>query len=850
MEERAKTTLFGVFLIKVIEYLERDRELTISDDSQQRIINAYLESETTLIVSLSKGIILPYQRSKVSISDTTNKQPIGITAIENVSLYRATVVGDMQHLLGAPNDWNTDDNHTSLQEINPNLYQYTASLPAGTYHYKIAFHDGWSDVIPHDQDITLFVSNETTSVTFSYVPHDATTQRPQVYDSINNRTAVLPSSDETPTSLIQITLDAPLDITHTAQISFPDYQAATIIPRNVLNTDRFCYRGDDLGTTFTVQATSFRLWAPTAEDIQLLLYESEDGPLSQQITMQRAEQGTWQATVSQNLENWYYLYQVTVQGQTRTAVDPYARALAVNATRALIVDLQKTHPEGWETDDYQKNEHPVDALIYEVHVRDFSISISSGMSSRGKFLAFTEAETYSSQHLTTGISSLRDLGVTHVQVLPAFEFASVDETAPTQYNWGYDPRNYNVPEGAYATTPHGSARILEYKRMIQSLHAAKLGIVMDVVYNHTFSTGDSDFDKIVPHYYYRTDYAGNYTNGSGCGNEVASERPMVQKFIRDSLKYWMQEYHVDGFRFDLMAILGVDTMQKISQDLHAINPDLLLYGEPWAGGSSALPASQLLTKGQQKNLGLAVFNDNIRNSLIGSAFAHDARGFVTGATDQVEVIKRAISGSIHDFTSSPNETINYASSHDNLTLWDKIAISNAQNSESDRINMDKLAQAIVITSQGIPFLQGGEEFLRTKEGNDNSYRAGDAINQFNWERKSLYKDVFTYYAGLLRLRQHHPAFRMTTAQDIDKYLNYLACPINAIAFQLGAYANQDSWKYILVIYNPNTYAISFSLPAGNWIIVGTQNQINEQGTQQISGTITVTGISCMIFYQA
>lgn len=832
-----------------VQALERDRKLTISDDSQQRIINAYLESDTTLIASLSAGIILPYQLSKVSVIDTTSKQPLGVTAIESVPLYRATVVGDMQRLLGAQNDWNTDDNHTSLQEINPNLYQYTAPLPAGTYHYKIAFHDGWSDVLPHDNDITLLISNDNTSVTFSYVPRDATTQQPQVYDSINNPTAALPSSAEAPASLVQITLDTPLDVTHTAQISLQDYKAATIIPRNVLSTERFCYSGDDLGTTFTVQATNFRLWAPTAEDIQLLLYESEDGPLSQQIAMQRAEQGTWQTTVTQNLENWYYLYQITVQGLVRTAIDPYARALATNATRALILDLQKTHPEGWEKDDYQKTDHPVDAIIYEVHIRDFSIGISSGINNKGKFLAFTEQGTYSSQHFTTGISSLQDLGVTHVQVLPAFEFASIDETALTQYNWGYDPRNYNVPEGAYATTPHGSAKILEYKRMIQSLHAANLGIVMDVVYNHTFSTGNSDFDKIVPHYYYRTNYAGDYTNGSGCGNEVASERPMVQKFIRDSLKYWMQEYHVDGFRFDLMALLGVDTMQKISQDLHAINPNLLLYGEPWTGNSSALPDNQLLTKGQQKNLGLAVFNDNIRNSIVGSPFVHDARGFATGATDQVETIKRAISGSIHDFTSSPNETINYASSHDNLTLWDKIAVSNAQNSESDRINMDKLAQAIVITSQGIPFLQGGEEFLRTKRGNDNSYNAGDAINQLNWERKSLYKDVFTYYAGLLRLRQHHPAFRMTTASDIDKYLTYLACPINTIAFQLGAHANQDKWKYILVIYNPNPYAILFCLPEGNWIVVGTQNQINEQGIQQISGTITVTGISCMIFYQ-
>lgn len=824
--------------------------MTNSDEGQQRVVNAYLEGETSLAVALSTGITLPYQLNDVTVLDTTSEQTIGVIDIKNAPLYQATIVGDIQHLLGAPGDWNTDDKHTSLQEINPNLYQYTAVLPTGTYHYKISFHDGWEDVIPHDHNITLIIPNETTHVTFSYVPRDSVTQQPQVYDSINHPAQKLPVAAEAPTSLVWITLDTPLDVTHTVQISLPNYQAATVIPRNVLSSDRFLYTGDDLGATFTAQETSFRLWAPTAEKIQVLLFENEDGPLSQQVTMQRAEQGTWHATIAQNVENWYYLYQVTNQGQTKTALDPYARALAVNATRALIVDLQKSHPEGWEKDGYQKIAHPVDAIIYEVHIRDFSIGVSSGMDNKGKFLAFTEQETYNLQHLSTGLKSLQDLGVTHVQFLPAFEFASVDETEPAQYNWGYDPRNYNVPEGAYATTPHGSARILEYKQLIQSLHAAHLGVVMDVVYNHTFSAENSDFDTLVPHYYYRTDYTGMYTNGSGCGNEVASERPMVQKFVRDSLKYWAREYHIDGFRFDLMALLGIETMQKIAQDLHAINPSLLLYGEPWTGGSSALPTHQLLTKGQQKKLGLAVFNDTMRNGLIGNVFAHDARGFATGDTGQMDTIKRGISGSIYDFALSPNETINYVSSHDNLTLWDKIMLSAAQSSETERINMDKLAQAIIMTSQGIPFLQGGDEFLRTKEGNDNSYDAGDAINQLNWERKSLYRDVFTYYADLLKLRRNHPAFRMTTAQDINNCLTFLDSPDNTLAFQLGAYANQDTWKEILVIYNPNAEAISFELPAGSWTIVTTQNQINEQGIQQIAGTITVTGISCMIFYQS
>ncbi|GCF06938.1 type I pullulanase [Dictyobacter arantiisoli] len=820
-----------------------------SDGSQQRVTNAYLESPNSLLISLSSGVVLPYQSNAVTILDMTNGQHIGVTAIEHAHRQHALIVGDLQQLLGAPNNWNTDDNHTSMQEINPNLYQFTASLPAGTYNYKVAFHDGWSDVIPANHNVTLVVPVDDISVTFSYVPWDPATQCPQIYDSLNNSRVILPTAATSPTSNLLITLDTEIDVTHTVQISLYGYEAATIIARNVLNEARFVYSGDDLGSILTAQETHFRLWAPTASEVQLLLYKEEDGPLSQTIAMQRAEQGTWQATVTQALTNWYYLYQVTAQGQTRTAVDPYARALAINASKALIADLGQTDPQSWEQDNYKKLAHPVDAVIYEVHVRDFSINANSGMSNKGMFLAFTELATHNPHQTSTGVASLQALGITHVQIMPVFEFASVDELIPTQYNWGYDPRNYNTPEGAYATTPHGTARIIEFKRMVQSLHAAGLGVVMDVVYNHTFTTEDADFNNIVPHYYYRTDDEGNYTNGSGCGNEIACERPMVQKFIRDSLKYWMQEYHVDGFRFDLMALLGVATMQIIAQDLRALHPNPLVYGEPWSGGSTALPAQQLLTKGQQKNLQIAVFNDMIRNGLLGSPFSPSSQGFATGASDQAETIKRSVQGSIHDFTAGPGETINYASSHDNMTLWDKITASNPSTSQTDRINMDKLAQAIVLTAQGIPFFQGGEEFLRTKSGNDNSYNAGDAVNQFDWERKDLYKDVFDYYAGLIQLRQRHPAFRMTNAQDITDHLTFIDSPANTIIYQLASNANQDSWKTILVIYNPNRDSFTINLPPGPWTIVVTQNRINEQGIQKLTGSLTVSGIACMILYQ-
>ncbi|GCE23496.1 type I pullulanase [Dictyobacter kobayashii] len=819
-----------------------------SDETLASITNAFLDGDTTVLAALSVGITLPYAIQDVTVTDVTTGQRIGVTAIKNAHTFHATIVGDLQHLLGAPNDWNTDDDHTRLQEINPNLYQYTALLPAGTYHYKIAFNNGWSDVIPYE-NITLTVPKDNTEVTFSYVPYDNITQHAEIYDTINNPNVALPTVNDTATNLIAITLDSIPDVSHTLELQLSGYAETPIVPRSILDAERFFYAGDDLGYILTPQSTGFRLWAPTAADVQLLLFESETGGISQQVAMHQAENGTWQVSVEQSLENWYYLYLVTVQGKTQTALDPYARALAVNATRAMIVDLAKTQPTNWESDSYQKLANPVDAVIYEVHVRDFSINLNSGMKHKGKFLAFTEHNTSSPDQISTGMESLQELGVTHIQVLPAYEFASVDEQKPDQYNWGYDPRNYNVPEGAYATTPHGPARISEFKQMIQSVHHNQIGVVMDVVYNHTFSTGDSDFDKIVPQYYYRTDALGHYTNGSGCGNEVASERPMVQKFIRDSLVYWVKEYHVDGFRFDLMALLGVDTMQKIEKDLHAIHPGLLIYGEPWIGGSSALSSQQLFTKGQQCNRNLGVFNDHMRNALIGNVFAHDMQGFATGASDQVDEIKQAVTGSVHDFTAAPSETINYASSHDNLTLWDKISASNAQVSEAERIKMDKLVQAILMTSQGVPFFQGGEEFLRTKEGNDNSYNAGDAVNQFDWSRKAKYKDVFEYYAGLIKLRKNHPAFRMTTTAAIDSHLSFLDGPANTVMFQLGPHANQDSWQHILVIYNPTNAAVSFSLPEGIWNLAVSEDQISEQGLQQMTGQIEVPGIACLVLYQ-
>ncbi len=817
--------------------------------TRSHIVNAYLEDEKTIVAKLSDSLTLPFSARDALVKNESMNSVIAITSVDIVQTQHIVLVGDLQHLLGAKSDWNPGDKDTQLTKVNANLYQFTGTLPAGTYNYKITFDGTFDGAMPYNNAV-LSVPKGGAKVTFSYVPYDFTTRQREIYDSINTPMISLPkSTDGAVTDLVVLTLEDVPNVADTLVVTLKGHGQNSVLPRGVLSTSTYIYTGDDLGSTFTPEATVFRLWAPTASDVQLLLYDSEMGGLTRQEAMQKSEQGTWYIQVQGNIENWYYLYLVTIHGVTQTAVDPYARAIAVNGVRGMIVHLDATHPDAWYADTHKTLAHSVDAVVYELHVRDFSIAKNSGMTNKGRYLAFTERGTKGPGGVKTGVDSLTQLGISHVQLLPVEEFATVDENAPDQYNWGYDPRDFNVPEGAYATTPHGTARITEFKQLVHSLHKANIGVVMDVVYNHTYATHNSEFNKIVPQYYYRTDYAGNYTNGSGVGNELATERPMVQKFVCDSLTYWMQQYHVDGFRFDLMALIGTDTMNKVSDALHALNPNVLLYGEPWTGGNSALPGGKLVTKGRQKGVCYGVFNDDMRNALVGSMFDAHQQGFPTGAGGQVDLIKASVMGSIDHFTSTPDETVNYATSHDNYTLWDKIALSNSGEPEYDRILMDELVQAIVFTSQGLPFIQGGDEFLRTKGGNDNSYNAGDTVNQFDWGRKSPHRDVFNYYAGLIHLRNNHPAFRLTSADEVRKHLSFLASPDNTVAFQLTDHANGDSWKNIVVIYNPTKASVVVALPEGRWTIVGTQGRVDETPLGQAAGTIVVPGIACEILYQ-
>ncbi|MFA7634388.1 MAG: type I pullulanase [Bacillota bacterium] len=592
------------------------------------------------------------------------------------------------------------------------------------------------------------------------------------------------------------------------------------------------YPGDDLGAVYTKESTTFRVFAPTALGVSVALYSSADAAVCYGIEMAPDCDGTWLATVPGDLAGMCYMYRVDLGGAVNEAVDPYARALTANGVRGVIVDLDATNPEGWERDVRPPFAAPTDAIIYEAHVRDFTISPDANVRYPGKYLGMAARGCKGPGGISVGLDHLVELGVTHVHLMPIQDFASVDELDKDDYNWGYDPYHFFVPEGSYSIAPECAvARIIEVKKMVQSLHSAGLRVILDVVYNHTWSVENSPLHMIVPSYYHRTDCAGRYTNGSGCGNELATDRPMVRKLILDSLRYWVEEYHVDGFRFDLMGLMDYDTVREIESRLYAVEPSLLLYGEPWAGGLSGLPSHRMFTKGRQRGLRIGVFNDGFRNAIKGD---NDGvrRGFATGAGGLEHAIRKGVVGAIPysadiaDFAAEPGECINYVSCHDNLTLWDKIARSAPFDSEEDRIKMDMLAQAIAVTSQGVPFIEGGAEMLRTKGGHRNSYRSGDSVNQFDWARKLEYAEVTSYYKGLIKLRRAHPAFRMKSADEIRRCLRFLPTPTcNVVAFMLDGASCGDKWDEIVVIHNPNRYDVTIDLPTRegwNVVVGGTE----------------------------
>lgn len=630
----------------------------------------------------------------------------------------------------------------------------------------------------------------------------------------------------------------------------------------------YFYDGDDLGVRYSKSDTSFRIWAPTADYVNLKLYTKGEGNnLIEAFPMNRDVKGTWYININKygSMDGFYYVYEIRVNNQVNEVVDPYARAVGVNGKRAMIIDLEKTNPQGWDRAVRPKFCNTTDAIIYELHVRDLSISESSGIKNKGKFLGLAEVGTKNSKGYKTGLDHIKELGITHLQLLPIFDYKTVDESRlnEAQYNWGYDPQNYNVPDGSYSTDPYnGECRVKEFKEMVKALHDNGIRLIMDVVYNHTADTIDSEFNKILPGYFYRS-VNGQFTNGSGCGNETASERAMVRKFIVDSVIYWAREYKISGFRFDLMGLHDIETMNLIRTELDKIDPSIILYGEGWDAGGCPYPEEKRgLKRNVKKLLRIGAFSDDLRDAIRGHVFNNLEKGFVSGAPYLEESLKFGIVGGVfhsqidmskvrysrEPWASTPAQSISYVSAHDNLTLWDKLQISNPDSTRQELIQMNKMAIAIMLTSQGIPFIHGGEDILRTKDGDENSYKSPDSVNMIDWEEKTRNIDYFNYVKGLIEFRKSHPALRIMDTYEVEqklRFYNQQELPEgNIVAYTIGKHAGGDSAKTILIIHNGDRISHKVNLPKGEWhVYINGSNAGNECLEIITEGIIEVQSIS-------
>lgn len=641
--------------------------------------------------------------------------------------------------------------------------------------------------------------------------------------------------------------------------------ACITTPKYASFDDYPVYDGNDLELTYSAQSSKFRVWTPTATKVKILLYDNgNEGGAYKTLDMSRSEKGTWTLKVNEDLKGKFYTFQIKI-GEKWLDETPgmWVKATGVNGKRAAIIDFVDTNPAGWENDVRPPLKNFTDIMLYEVHMRDFSMASNSGMKHKGKFLAFTERGTKNSFGEATGIDHLKELGITHVHLLPVFDFASVDETKlnENKYNWGYDPVNYNVPEGSYSTNPYNPVtRIREFKQMIQSLHQSGIRVIMDVVYNHTSKGKGSNLDLLAPGYFYRQNADSTWSNASGCGNETASERAMMRKFMIESVVYWATEYHVDGFRFDLMGIHDIETMNAIRAALDKIDPTIFMYGEGWTAAGSPLAEDKRSIKKNAKQLdNIAVFSDDIRDALKGSWMHSQIPGFVSGIDSLEESVKFGIVGATqHDsidyskliyskepYVNNPTQIINYVSCHDDMCLVDKLKASKPTDATDDElVRFNKLAQTIVFTAQGVPFIYAGEELYRTKKGIHNTYQSPDSINQIDWNSKSSYKDIFNYYKGLIALRKAHAAFRMPTQEMVQQHLKFVDMHTpNVVAFMLTDHVNDEVWKEILVIYNGNRKAVPLQIPAGEWNLICYDGQINLSGLAVINNPKFVAAAS-------
>lgn len=666
----------------------------------------------------------------------------------------------------------------------------------------------------------------------------------------------------------KIYLKEKLNIISAYYMLAPNHEKTKVSTDKLFSTKEFeskyAYFGDDLGAIYSKKNTKFRVWAPTAEEVYLNLYSEGKGEnIIKTIPLKKDKKGTWVGKEIGDLNGIYYTYSVVVDGVKQEVVDIYAKAVGINGKRGMIVDLENTNPENWDKvkRPYFKNQE--DTIVYEMHVRDFSIDSSSGLKNSGKYLGMVEENGKNFYGDKTGIDYLKELGITHIQLLPVMDFASINEERldEAQFNWGYDPENYQVPEGSYSSNPYnGEIRIKEFKEMIMKFHESGIRVIMDVVFNHTAKTNDSNFNKIVPNYYYRKD-GENFANASACGNETASERAMMRKYIVDTVIYWAKEYKIDGFRFDLMGIHDLETMNEVRKALDKVDKSIVIYGEPWAASSPMLSKDKTSIKENILYLDrVGAFNDDIRDGIKGSVFNSQDKGFATGKSGQEERVKFGIIGAVEHsqvdyskpWANSPIQSVNYVSAHDNLTLWDKINSSNFEDSILERKLMNKLSASIVFTSQGIIFFHGGEEILRSKlnengKFEENSYKASDFVNSIKWNLVTENKEIEEYYKGLIEFRKDNPGLKMNTNKLVEKNLIFMEnLPSGMIGYTIKKDKVLGQKEDIVIIHNSRDEELKLKLPSGIWKVYIDGERASKTPLYEVSEETMIPKISTLV----
>ena len=743
--------------------------------------------------------------------------------------------------------------------VDMNARRVTIYLKSGDENIYFSSNGGTQDVV---KNFKMAAMTGFTTIKYTVSPAVKITSLSQVKVYEGGREIPVTALSSLNNKVIsgELTLGEKLDISKVYEIEIEGYGRKAVIPTTVFDSqefvDNYIYTGNDLGSYISGSDTTFKVWAPTASKVVLNLYSAGNGgEVIANVEMTKGEKGVWSHTAENCGHGTYYTYTVTTSAGTQETSDPYARAAGVNGNRSMVVDLSKTDPEGWNKDKVVSLDSYTDAVIWEIHVRDFSNKIESSQY-KGKYLAFTERGLVNEHGVSVGVDYLLELGITHVHLLPVYDFGSVDEANPS-FNWGYDPKNYNVPEGSYSTDPYnGEVRIREFKQMVQALHDVGIGVIMDVVYNHTYDA-NSSFNKIVPYYYYRYNPDGTNTSASGCGNDTASERDMFGMFMVDSVSYWASEYNLDGFRFDLMGLHDLATMDAIEEAVHKINPNAIIYGEGWTMGSTIDGSPQAnqtqigkIEKVEDSAGAVSVFNDAIRDGLKGSVFEELGKGYINGAASaNVSKIQFGInggSGSGVGWKVPGAAVINYMSAHDNNTLWDKLAMANADATVEQRLAMNRLGAAILMISKGTPFWQAGEEMLRSKpdgEGgfDENSYASSDEVNNIVWSALSEGSSelaMMRYYQGLIAMRKEYEIFR--GAEDVTVTFTALAGGALACLFE-----DTDGGK-ALVVLNPNAVALGYELE-GSWNLVADGTRAGAKVLAQETGSITVDAYSVRVY---